>query len=460
VLKTLRVNSTAFIFGLILAEFVIFAATFYGGLVLSWVDFSLNAAEVKAYLPRSVTYAGGLTVCLFVLGLYRRECLFRGSVMLPRMILAFLLAVVLFALIVFALKIGIWRAVLVGAMPLSFASVILLRVSARRCLDPDSFKRIVAVIGSGRQAARIAALEDAPDSTFKIDGFLADEGGSPLSVEAGRIIQPGNSIRDALRARRIEQLVIATERSSGLPDRELIECRLSGMGIVDYQTFHALETGRVDLDYLEPNWFLVDQGFHGALSYRWFKRMVDLVFGGFLFLVTLPLMLLLVVAIWLEDRGSVLYRQRRVGLHGKVFWLLKLRSMRLGAEADGVPRWSDKSDARVTAVGQVIRRLRLDELPQLLNIVKGEMSFVGPRPERPYFVERLAEENPFYLDRHSIKPGLTGWAQINFPYARSFSDARRKLEYDLFYIKYGDILLDIVIILQTVRVVISPNSSA
>jgi lipopolysaccharide/colanic/teichoic acid biosynthesis glycosyltransferase len=189
-----------------------------------------------------------------------------------------------------------------------------------------------------------------------------------------------------------------------------------------------------------------------------FKRVVDCLLSSALFVLTLPLLALAALAIWLEDRGPVIYRQRRVGLRGEVFSLFKLRSMNIAAEDDGPPQWSTKQDGRVTRVGRIIRRLRVDEIPQLINILRGEMSFVGPRPERPYFVERLAQENSFYLDRHSVKPGLTGWAQVNFAYGSSAGDARRKLEYDLFYIRYGDILLDIVVILQTVRVVLWPQS--
>ncbi len=457
-MNAIRVQAPTIVIGLLAIEFCLFIGSFYVGAAFSWIDFSGSANQLAWFMPRAMLYAGSLSVCMYALGLYRRDCLFHGSVVLPRALVAFLCALIIYAMSWYSLHFGIWRAVLGYAMPLSLVCVIGLRSVAREFLDQDTFKRGVAVIGTSKRAARLEALEASPYSGFKIVGFIKANQGEEVRVSQERLIKPGNSFLDLLRDHAVDSLVITTNTREEVPDRQLVESRLAGVRIFDYETFHALESGRVDLDHLEPDWFLVESGFHGAISYRLFKRVVDCLLSSALFVLTLPLLALAALAIWLEDRGPVIYRQRRVGLRGEVFSLFKLRSMNIAAEDDGLPQWSTKQDGRVTRVGRIIRRLRVDEIPQLINILRGEMSFVGPRPERPYFVERLAQENSFYLDRHSVKPGLTGWAQVNFAYGSSAGDARRKLEYDLFYIKYGDVLLDIVVILQTVRVVLWPQS--
>jgi exopolysaccharide biosynthesis polyprenyl glycosylphosphotransferase len=260
-----------------------------------------------------------------------------------------------------------------------------------------------------------------------------------------------------MRRQKVEEIVIATAARADLPTRALVDCRLAGMKISEYENFYGEETGRIDLDFLMPDWFFVEDGFHAARLDRWGKRLIDLTLSGFLLLFSLPLLAAIALGIKLEDGGPIFYRQDRVGLGGRVFQLPKFRSMRLNAEADGVPKWTVRQDSRVTRVGRLLRFTHLDELPQLWSILKGEMSFVGPRPERPYFVRQLAEAHPYFQDRHAVKPGLTGWAQINLPYASSQAESLRKLEYDLYYVRYGNTLLDAVILLQTVRVMLWPN---
>jgi sugar transferase (PEP-CTERM system associated) len=280
-----------------------------------------------------------------------------------------------------------------------------------------------------------------------------------VRVPTARLLGPSNDIADLLRQHGVEEIVIATDCREHLPTRALVDCRLSGMKISDYENFYGRETGRIDLDYLMPDWFFVEEGFHAAPLDRWGKRLLDIILSGFLLLLSAPLFALIALAIKLEDGGPVFYRQERVGLAGRPFRLTKFRSMRLDAEPDGVPRWTVRRDARVTCVGQFLRATHLDELPQLWSIAKGQMSFVGPRPERPFFVQQLAEAHPYFQDRHAVKPGLTGWAQINLPYASSADEARRKLEYDLYYVRYGNTLLDAVIMLQTVRVMLWPSAA-
>src|SRR6185369_6293997 len=230
-------------------------------------------------------------------------------------------------------------------------------------------------------------------------------------------------------------------------------------GVTDYIDFYERESGRVDLSALRPSWFIFSDGFRMGMVVETVKRTFDVVLALLTLIMVLPLLVLTAFAIKCEGLGSILYRQERVGLRGRVFVLLKFRSMAEDAERDGAPQWAAKRDPRVTRVGGVIRKLRIDELPQLYNVLCGDMSFVGPRPERPYFVNRLAQNIPYYNERHSVKPGITGWAQVNYPYGASLEDARNKLSYDLYYLKNRGLFLDLIILIRTVRVVLWPDGA-
>lgn len=458
-IKILRVNAPACILVLFVVEFALLTASFYVGLALSWVQFDLTLAHFMTYLPRSMLFVGVTMASMFAFGLYRRDGIISASVMIPRLMVAFASSLLILSLVFYSIPLlVIWRAVLGTAMPIALAGVFLSRQLAKGALNSRILKRRVAVLGAGGQAARIEQLNDAPHAGFTCVGYVPVDD-EPVMVPKHRLLRPTNDIPTSLKADRVEELVIATDRRDELPTRALVDCRLRGIRIGDYQTFHGHETGRIDLDYLSPDWFFVEDGFRADFVDRWSKRIFDVLLSAILLIATLPLSLLVSLAIWLEDGGKIFYRQVRVGRGGAVFNLVKFRSMRLDAEADGIPRWTANSDDRVTVVGRALRVTHVDELPQLWNILKGEMSFVGPRPERPYFVSRLAAAHPYFPDRHAVKPGLAGWAQINCPYTRSEHEARRKLEFDLYYIKYGSILMDFVILLQTVRVVFWPSSA-
>jgi sugar transferase (PEP-CTERM system associated) len=255
------------------------------------------------------------------------------------------------------------------------------------------------------------------------------------------------------------EIVVAADDRRGLPVHQLLQCKLSGIRVTDYVDFYERESGRVDLGAIRPSWFIFSDGFRMGAAVEGIKRSFDILFALLTLILVLPVLLLTAVAIKCEGYGAILYRQERVGLRGNVFVLLKFRSMTEDAERDGSPVWAAKRDPRVTRVGWFIRKLRIDELPQLYNVLRGDMSFVGPRPERPYFVGRLAQSIPYYHERHSVKPGITGWAQVNYPYAASLEDARNKLSYDLYYLKNRGLFLDIVILIRTVRVVLWPDGA-
>ncbi|WP_206171880.1 TIGR03013 family XrtA/PEP-CTERM system glycosyltransferase [Thiorhodococcus mannitoliphagus] len=258
-------------------------------------------------------------------------------------------------------------------------------------------------------------------------------------------------------AREADEILVAVkDRRGSLPMEQFLDCRMAGISILEPQSFFERELGLVKLDFLTPSWLVHADGFRQGTLTLAIKRFMDVSVALIFLLLLAPIMLLTVLAIAVESRfrHPVFYRQTRVGVNGIAFKVLKFRSMRVDAEADGKARWATKGDPRITRVGAFIRKARIDELPQILNVLKGEMSFVGPRPERPEFVEELARKNLFYAARSRIKPGVTGWAQLRYPYGSSEEDALRKLEYDLYYLKNHSTFLDFLILLQTVEVVL------
>ena len=285
----------------------------------------------------------------------------------------------------------------------------------------------------------------------------------PLT-EVLRIVQPGEDgngdtlamqlTPEILRRDQVWGLVVASDLAHRLPASLLLQCRLNGIRVLDEGSFWEREAGCIDVEGAHPGWLLSGDGFRQGRFEALFKRLSDLLIATVLILLTLPLLVVVALLIKLESRGPVLYRQERVGRCGRPFVLFKFRSMCRDAEPDGAPVWAAPRDSRVTRVGRFIRFTRIDELPQLWNVLRGEMSIVGPRPERPYFVERLSVAIPLYAERHFVKPGITGWAQINAPYGASFDDAREKLRYDLYYIKNRSLFFDLRILISTIRVVL------
>ena len=257
-----------------------------------------------------------------------------------------------------------------------------------------------------------------------------------------------------------EVVLALEERRNALPLKDLLRVKTTGVAVSDYSSFLERETGRIDLASVNPSWLIFSDGFaSGRMISGMFKRAFDIVASLLLLTLAFPVIAATTIAIKLESQGPAFYRQRRVGLYGQGFDILKLRSMRQDAEVAGQAVWAERDDPRITRVGRFIRKVRIDELPQTWTVLKGEMSFVGPRPERPQFVDDLEQQLPFYAERHMVKPGITGWAQINYPYGASIEDARHKLEYDLYYAKNYSPFLDLLILLQTLRVVLWPSGA-
>lgn len=343
------------------------------------------------------------------------------------------------------------------ASALAFALVAATRAAFFRWLDWDLLKTRVLVLGTGTRAARVAALLNGNETRRRLAlvGFL------PLSgvhhfVERKLILTDPAPLPEIADRYRVDEIVIAVRerRGGGLPVDALLECKLKGIAVSELSTFLERERGAVQLDSLNTSWMLLSDGFRRGFVRDAVKRLFDLAASSALLVVSLPLMLLAALAIWAESGRPVLYRQERVGEGGRVFTLYKFRSMHQNAEADGQPRWAQTGDSRVTRVGRFLRKTRIDELPQLINVFKGEMSFVGPRPERPFFVDQLLEQIPYYNIRHALKPGITGWAQVRYAYGACLEDAMEKLQYDLYYVKNHSLFLDLVILFETMLVVL------
>ena len=320
----------------------------------------------------------------------------------------------------------------------------------------DSLAARVLVIGAGEEAVGLeGALEGFRHGKPDIVAFYPVPG-RDVAVPASRLVASGEGLAAEVRRLRVTEIIVAVrdQRGGAVPMDELLKCRLAGVPVHTLEGFYERLRGRVPVETLKASWLVYGEGFRQNWWRSFEKRAVDVVVSLALLVVTLPLLVATAVAIAVGSGFPVLYRQRRIGRGGKPFEMWKFRSMRQDAEADGAARWAQPGDPRVTRVGRFIRKARIDELPQLFNVLKGDLSLVGPRPERPEFVDGLAKEIPFYNVRHSVKPGITGWAQVRYAYGASSLDAKKKLEYDLYYVKNHALLLDILILVETVRVVL------
>lgn len=340
---------------------------------------------------------------------------------------------------------------------LALAAITVLRFWLSHRPDGDFFRRNVLVFGAGERAQSLTQLRRRADLRgFRLEGFVSAEG-EPRAIPESRLLPFKSNLLETCRARSVDEIVVAMDdRRRNFPVAELLECRLAGIEITELVSFLERETGKVRLDMLHPSWLIYAQGFRQDALREGTRRLFDVLASLALILVSWPLMVLTALAIKLEDgwRAPVLYRQTRVGLMGRSFDIFKFRSMREDAERDGQARWATTNDDRVTRVGRFIRMARLDELPQIFNVFVGDMSVVGPRPERPEFVRELCDKIPYYRERHYVRPGITGWAQLCYAYGASEEDAIEKLQYDLYYVKNHGLLFDLVILLQTVEVII------
>ena len=319
-----------------------------------------------------------------------------------------------------------------------------------------ALRRRVLVLGTGANAMSVWLAAAKLQSTVDVIGFYPALSGEESAVPPGLVVAAGKGLVQTALDFRIDEIVVAVgdRRGGALPLQDLLQCRVMGVRVHDLSSHFEKTHGQIRLESLHAGWLIFGGGFEQGHVRTVMKRLFDIVFAGALLLLTLPVMLIAAIAIFLESGFPILYRQERMGRNGRSFKVNKFRSMRLDAEKDGKPKWATGNDDRVTKVGRFIRTYRIDELPQLINVLAGDMSLVGPRPERPYFVDQLTRELPFYGVRHSVKPGLTGWAQVSCGYTATVEETVEKLQYDLFYVKNHTLFLDFLVLFRTVGVVL------
>ncbi|MDD2724804.1 MAG: TIGR03013 family PEP-CTERM/XrtA system glycosyltransferase [Methylovulum sp.] len=406
----------------------------------------------------SFVFAIVLTLSCAAMGLYRRSLSLQDYNLLARTSVSFAIAlIILIAIYYFIPEFLIGRSVLVAAIFFALVSIVITRDLFYKFVNLETFKNRVLVIGSGSKASKLSEINNSfIHKGFQVVGFIGFSGEQATVDQQETINYDNENIRAIAEELKVDELVVALDDNRRfMPLKSLLDCKMSGFKVTDMVSFYEREQGIISLEHTYPGWLIFCDGFAQGGLRVWEKRLFDLLASGLLLIVTWPVMLITVLAIYIESRGHgpIFYRQIRVGEEGKNFEVLKFRSMRCDAEKNGV-QWAQTQDDRVTDVGAIIRKYRIDELPQIFNVFNGQMSFVGPRPERPEFVSGFEERIPYYRERHRVKPGITGWAQLCYPYGASEDDTVQKLQYDLYYVKNYSLFLDISIMFNTVEVVL------
>jgi sugar transferase (PEP-CTERM system associated) len=438
-----------------LAEILILFVSIYLGASFQLGRSAFATADQLPLWSQAMVFVAAIVLGMTAMGLYHRDQHTRPSAVMLRLALSFVCGFVVMGsvyLLVPQLMVG--GAIFATALVCSFVSIASCRLICVAGEENDQRQRVL-VLGIGERARQIDNLRGGVDRvSADVVGYV-DLGCDARLVGNERIFALGQrSLRALAEELDVHEIVVATDdRRGGLPVDDILECKMYGIRIMEAADFYERQLGKIRIDTLHPSNVIFADGFTQAVIRSSEKRVMDIMVSALMLVLTLPIIAFTAAAIYLESSGPVLYRQERVGRRGRVFTLLKFRSMRQDAEANGAV-WALQNDMRVTRIGSFIRRTRIDELPQLINVLKGDMSFVGPRPERPQFVAELSKSIPYYDLRHYVKPGITGWAQILYPYGASINDAREKLQYDLYYLKNYSIFLDINILLQTIQVIL------
>jgi sugar transferase (PEP-CTERM system associated) len=375
--------------------------------------------------------------------------------LMPSFLMGFMILTLVFYV---APELYFGRGILLLVFAIAAAGIFISRMVFFKSSELRFLESRILFLGGGPLAKECSVLAEESNNyhRYVIAGFI------PIATEelcvpeeALLSVRDGDTLVSLAQQYNVEEIVVSVQnRRGGFPIKQLLECKLQGLKVTDAATFFERETCQIRVDSLQPSWLVFGGGFDQSFIRTFMKRGFDLICSTIILVLSLPVMLLTALVIVVEDGAPVFYSQERVGLDGKSFKVLKFRSMRNDAEKAGKPVWAAQNDPRVTRVGNFIRKVRIDELPQVFNVFRGEMSFVGPRPERPYFVEQLMEVVPYYNVRHSIKPGITGWAQVRYGYGSSAEDALQKLQYDLYYVKNNSLFLDVLVLIDTLKVVL------
>jgi sugar transferase (PEP-CTERM system associated) len=444
---------------LLLLEFSICMASVYMGTLIriSGSHESISSINDEFVLTASILSLS-IVFCMSALGMYQIN--FREGIrntflrLMPSFALA--LAVVTFIFYLFpSLYLGR------GAVGLIFViaavGVLIIRVLVFRTSESGFLRSRIIFLGTGAlaQECHELAISNTAHHEYDIIGFVPVRN-EDRKVLAKYVLAEDLSLSSLASKHNVDEIVVAVQdrRGDQFPIEDLLDCKLHGVQVIDAAAFFEREACQIRVESLQPGWLVFGDGFDQSSLRTSGKQIFDFVVSALIFILTLPIMLLTAFLVFLEDQGPIFYKQERVGRLGRPYMVLKFRSMGINAEKAGSPQWASTNDPRTTRVGSVIRKLRIDELPQIINVLRGEMSFVGPRPERPFFVDQLSADVPFYNMRHSIKPGITGMAQVRYAYGASVEDSIQKLQYDLYYVKNNSLFLDILILLETVQVVL------
>ncbi|MEY2943776.1 MAG: hypothetical protein RLY97_1790 [Pseudomonadota bacterium] len=400
-------------------------------------------------------FSAMILTAMIAVGVYGAESLRSWRFSAARLLVAVSLGIIALAMLDFLIG-GqhFWRSTLAFAMVGAIVLLLTNRAIVGTIVGASAFRRRILVMGAGPRAERLRNLGDKAEAGFAIVSYVGMSD-NEKTVEEAISRSAIHDLKRFVQNMSVSEVVLALEeRRNSLPLKDLLRIKTAGVHVNDVSSFLERETGRVDLDSVNPSWLIFSDGFSsGRILSSISKRAFDIVVSAALLVIMGPIIALFAVLIRMDSPGSPFFRQLRVGLYGQTFEILKLRSMRMDAEVNGA-QFATKNDPRVTRIGRFIRKTRIDELPQAWSVLKGDMSFVGPRPERPEFVAELEQQLAYYAERHIVKPGITGWAQVNYPYGASLEDSRHKLEYDLYYAKNYTPFLDMLIILQTIRVVL------
>ncbi|CAD7335023.1 TIGR03013 family PEP-CTERM/XrtA system glycosyltransferase [Sphingomonadales bacterium 56] len=444
-----------------LLDLVLLLGAAEAGWILRARQIGMDVDEITTRAAPLLSFALAIQTAMIAVGVYGTEALQSIRFALARLLVAISLGVIFLSVMHFLLPdLTLWRSNSLYAMGLAVTLLLAVRLLLGSMLGGEAFKRRLVVLGAGNRANRIREIEQRKGSGFLVVGYIAMNDGAQVIPEAINRSAIYNLADFVVRLGASEVVLALEERRNALPLSDLLRIKTTGVHVNEISTFLERETGRVDLDSVNPSWLIFSDGFSaGRRLSSIAKRLFDIIASSILLLLTGPIILIAAILVKLDSKGPAFYRQQRVGLFGEEFWIVKLRTMRQDAEISGQAVWAEKDDPRITRLGYWLRKLRIDELPQTWTVLKGEMSFVGPRPERRQFVEDLEQHLRYYAERHMVKPGITGWAQINYPYGASIEDSRNKLEYDLYYAKNYTPFLDLLILIQTLRVILWPEGA-
>jgi sugar transferase (PEP-CTERM system associated) len=415
-----------------------------------------GGAAIAGDVWKIALVTGLCQICFYYNDLYDLTIVHSSRELLIRLLQAAGAASIIIALLYLVVpSIAIGNGIFVSSLVIFLIAIVAWRLLFNRLAYAANLQERVLIVGAGTTARMVARqIQTEHDFGYHVVGFVNDEAGGQGVLNPAALGSP-EDIPWIVKQYDVDRIVVGlTDRRGKLPISELLEAKLSGVYVEDATSMYERLTGKILVDDLKPSWLIFSEGFVISRWTRFQKRTIDLVLASAGILLSAPLTLLTALAVYLDSDGPILYCQERVGENGTIFTVYKFRSMRVDAEKGGTPMWATDQDDRITRVGRFIRKTRLDELPQFWNVLRGDMSFVGPRPERPFFVEQLAAEVPFYQQRHAVKPGLTGWAQVKYQYGSSVEDALEKLRYDLYYVKHLSLSFDASIVFDTVKVIL------